>query len=330
MPSFFPNSMKDIQITPDAERVAIVMRTYNRPVLLVRAFASVLQQTYQNWHLYLVNDGGDKVMLENLLADYRSAFGERLTVIHHETNHGMEAASNSALKQAEGDFVIIHDDDDTWHPAFLQKTTEFLNMPENHCYAGVITNCEMVFEQLEENRIIEKNREKWDFFQKNLSFSDLLFANNAPPISFLIRKSVVDAVGYFNSDLPVLGDWDYILRVMQIGDIGTIDEIIAYYHHRIKTNHNDIYSNTTIAGVERHKKYNVLYTNALIRTFLKSDPGAIGLLRLIMLKNDEKMDALIHQNQLQFEELKTTIKNYSFFKKLTIELNRIKKKYLIK
>jgi len=328
MPSFFPNSMNDIHIAPEAERVAIVMRTYNRPVLLVRALASVLQQIHQNWHLYLVNDGGDKMILENLLADYRSAFGERLTLIHHETNHGMEAASNSALKRAEGDFVVIHDDDDTWHPTFLQKTTEFLNMPENHCYAGVITNCEMIYEHLEADRIIEKKREKWNFFQKNISFSDLLFTNNTPPISFLIRKSVVDAVGYFNTDLPVLGDWDYILRVMQVGDIGTIDETIAYYHHRI--NNNDIYSNTVTVSAERHKKYNVLYTNALIRAFLKSDPAAIGLLRLIMLKNDEKMDALIYQNQLQFEELKTAIKDYSFFRKLKIELNRIKKRYLIK
>lgn len=330
MPSFFPNSMNDIHITPEAERVAIVMRTYNRPVLLVRALASVLQQIHKNWHLYLVNDGGDKMILENLLADYRPAFGEQLTIIHHETNHGMEAASNSALKQAEGDFVIIHDDDDAWHPTFLQKTTEFLNMPENHCYAGVITNCEIIYEHLEADRVIEKNREKWNFFQKNISFSDLLFTNNAPPISFLIRKSVVDAVGYFNTDLPVLGDWDYILRVMQVGDIGTIDEIIAYYHHRINKNDDDTYSNTVTAGAERHKKYNVLYTNALIRAFLKSDPAAIGLLRLIMLKNDEKMNALIHQNQLQFKELKTTIKDYSFFRKLKIELNRIKKKYLIK
>lgn len=320
--------MEGIDAIVRGDSVAIIMRTYNRPVLLVRALASVLQQTYQNWHLYLVNDGGNKTALENLLVDYRPAFGGRLSVIHHETNRGMEAASNSALQQAEGDFVIIHDDDDTWHPAFLQKTTTFLNAPDNHCYAGVITNCEVIREHLETDRIIEKCREKWGYFRKNISFPELLFNNNAPPISFLIRKIVVDAAGPFNPDLPVLGDWDYVLRVMQIGDIGTIDEVIAYYHHRINKNNDAMYNNTVTDGVERHRKYNVLYTNALIRAFLKSDSSAIGLLRLIMLKGDGKTEALMHQNQVHFEELKTFIKRQSFFGKLTRELQRFRKRYL--
>jgi len=329
MISFFPNSMEGFTAVSDGECVAIIMRTCNRPVLLVRALASVLQQTHQNWHLYLVNNGGDKPTLENVLTDYRSAFGERLSVTHYETNHSMEAAANGALKQTKGDFVIIHDDGDTWHPSFLQKTTAFLNAPENHRYAAVTTNGETVYEQLEADRIIEKYRKGQFFFQQHISFSELLFTNNnIPPISFLIRKSVADAVGSFNVDLPILSDWDYILRVIQIGDIGTLDDVIARHHQRI--NENGIHDDMSAFREEQHGKYNVLYTNALIRAFLKSDPGTIGLLRLIMLKGDEKINALLQQNQIRFDELKTQIKRNSFFGKIKFELKRLKKKYLVK
>src|SRR5699024_9188192 len=107
-------------------RVAIITRTKNRPVLLARAFASLLSQTYKNWHLYLVNDGGDRDPIERLIEQYHSAFKGRITVKHHEHSLGMEAASNAGLKGAEGEYVIIHDDDDSWKPDFLATTVAFL------------------------------------------------------------------------------------------------------------------------------------------------------------------------------------------------------------
>jgi len=180
--------MEGINVEADDDSVAIIMRACNRPVLLVRALASVLQQSHQNWRLYLVNDGGDQSVLEDILKDYRTAFGDRLVVIHHETNQGMETASNSALKQLKGGFVIVHDDDDSWHPSFLQKTTAFLNAPENHCYAAVIANCEVISEKLQDNHIVEKNRTSWGYFRKNIAFSELLFTNSNSENAIFLRK----------------------------------------------------------------------------------------------------------------------------------------------
>jgi len=57
-PSYIEINEKDISIKNDGS-VAIIMRTKNRPILLARALKSVLEQEYQNWHLYLINDGGE-------------------------------------------------------------------------------------------------------------------------------------------------------------------------------------------------------------------------------------------------------------------------------
>lgn len=117
--------------------VAIITRTKNRPVLLARALNSVLEQKYHNWHLYIVNDGGDKHAVDNLVDVYADQFGDKITVIHNEKSLGMEAASNCAFHLANEEFMVIHDDDDSWHPDFLLETVAFLKKNQNA--VGVIT-----------------------------------------------------------------------------------------------------------------------------------------------------------------------------------------------
>jgi len=325
MKSFFPNSeVTSIQ----GHKAAIIMRTLNRPVLLVRALASVLGQTHQDWHLYIVNDGGDKSALEKTLLPYRPAFDNRLTVIHHETSRGMEAASNAALKIASGDFLVIHDDDDAWHRDFLKKTTRFLNNPENAAYIAVASNCEVIHEEIRADKIIETGRFPWGAFNENIAFAEqILFANSIPPISLLIRKSVAAKAGLFNENLPVLGDWDYNIRLMQIGDIGSLDEKLAYYHHRV--NQKDAYGNSVHSGQKKHHKYNTLYRNALLREFLKANPSALGLLQLLAIKSGEnlnKINELLEQNYRLYGKQKKNIKYSGLFGKIRWNIRRFRKK----
>mgnify|MGYP001763085457 CR=1 FL=1 len=67
---------------PDATggSVAILMRTRDRPVLLARAFASVLSQRCDDWHLFVVNDGGDPAPVDALAARHETGFLGRITV----------------------------------------------------------------------------------------------------------------------------------------------------------------------------------------------------------------------------------------------------------
>ncbi len=277
----FPNSLN--KITPSKSkdsRVAIVMRTKNRPLLLARAFASVLAQKYQNWHLYVVNDGGHRDDVEKLITKNESVFKGRLTVIHHEMSQGMEAASNSALKRSEGEFLIVHDDDDSWHPEFLEKTVGFLNDPQNSAFAAVITGVEQINEKIVGENIVEMDRTEFKLLDSEIDFSTLLSRNLFQPISLLIRKSVVSSVGEFNHQLPVLGDWDFNIRVLMFGDIGTIPERLAYYHVR-RSEEESIYVNSVVAEVGSHHKYNVLYRNSNLRSALNTNPEMLGVVQAL-------------------------------------------------
>ena len=268
-------------VKTNGQKVTIVTRTKNRPLLLPRAIGSILSQTHEDWHLYIVNDGGECKPVDDLVSIYSSAFQGRITVIHHEQSKGMEAASNAALKVSQSDFIVIHDDDDSWHPEFLEETIKFLQAPENERYAAVVTHCTEVYERMIGNdEILEEHRRSWMQNRQFIRLNQMIQGNEFPPIALLIRRSVVHELGYFNESLPVLGDWDFNLRLMLVGDIGVIPRHLAYYH--IRKNADDSTYGNSVTQLNQHQLWNTLYQNSLLRESFQKDISQLGPLALTL------------------------------------------------
>ncbi len=106
--------------------VQIALRTKNRELFLKRALQSISQQSYTNWHCTVVNDGGEAQIVEDLILTLPVMMQNKITVIHHKSSKGMEAASNVALNNFSADYYVIHDDDDSWAPDFLEKSVSYL------------------------------------------------------------------------------------------------------------------------------------------------------------------------------------------------------------
>lgn len=302
---FFPTSRNYTNDTINNGKVIIIMRTKDRPVLLARALMSVLSQTYNNWHLSLVNDGGDPAPVDHLVAIHQANFNGRITVKHHPQNLGMEAASNAALTNVnDGDYFIVHDDDDTWRPTFLEETVAFLEDHENSRFAAVAARCEIINERIENDRVIEIEIAPWGYWKERIDFVDMLSTNSIPPICLLIRKEIISQIGQYNEKLPVLGDWDYSLRILMIGDIGTINEPLAYYHHRTTNEHSDIYGNSVHSSINKHLDYQVLYRNSMLRILLDKHPEFMGQLHVFltrMMQIEHKLNHIEHKS-FQAEE----------------------------
>ncbi len=304
-PSYIEIEENDSLVKNDGS-VAIIMRTKNRPILLARALKSVLEQEYQNWHLYLINDGGEKKPVEDLVSSYQPYFEGRLTLIHNEKSLGMEAASNKGFELANEEFLVVHDDDDSWTPQFLIKTTRFLR--ENIQAVAVITNCIVIHEEIKNNYVQETARFDWGYWQDNVDISTLIKGNVTPPICLLIRMRFAKKIGQFNANLPVLGDWDYNLRLFRCGEILTLNEKLAYYHHRI--NAKSVYGNSVHAGLDKHKLYAIQYRNALVRKSLQEAQGNYGILHVLLHEHEKThnqltgtLHQLIHTVNLQHIEL---------------------------
>lgn len=303
------------QIKADGS-VAIIMRTKNRAILLARAINSVLEQSYQNWHLYIVNDGGDPKDVEDLVDVYSHNLQQRITIIHNPTSLGMEAASNCAFQIAHEEFLVVHDDDDSWHPEFLQETVQFLQLDKSA--VAVICNCQVVHEEINNDTVKELAIFDWGYWKEFVDINTLIKGNIAPPICLLIRMRAAKFIGGFNENLPVLGDWDYNLRLFRLGEIKTLNKKLAYYHHR--PNANGTYGNSVIAGVDKHLKYQTEYRNAMVRQALLDNQANFGLLHILL------QDAEKTKNELIWHIHNTTSRNqrddemyemvYYFYKKV--------------
>lgn len=102
---------------------------------------------------------------------------------------------------------------------------------------------------------------------QSVDLAKMSVENQFPPISFLFRRSAMERIGLFDGTLPVLGDWDFHLRMARRYQIDVIPEPLAYYHHRTAgtTNH---YGNTVIAQKSVHQIQRAHYINRGMRAAL--------------------------------------------------------------
>lgn len=261
--------------------VAILLRTKNRPICLKRALSSIASQSYQDWQLIIINDGGDQNELDSVIEHFKKIYNKRTVVINNSTSLGMSRGLNQGIDISSSEFIAVHDDDDSWHRDFLQETVRFLQDKQNSDCGGVITHSVQVMEEMTADNITE--REKKDFNSAinifpRVNFFRIMTQNTFPPISFLFRRIVVEKIGYFNEDLPVLNDWDFNLRCMLHFEIGVIHKHLANYHMRTN-NQNSIYGNSIIATAQLCNTYETVIRNSLFRTALDSQkhPELIGI-----------------------------------------------------
>ena len=211
--------------------VAIVMRTYERPVLLARAIASVQNQTFSDWELIIVNNGGDPAGVESVVSVARNTTGSSaITVLHLPERVGMEEASNEGLRATSSTYFAIHDDDDSWRPTFLETAVNAFDAHSTS--AAVLAGVTRVYETFKGGKVWPEKHENFPLDDSRLTYDRLIGGNTFPPIAALFRRTVLDAVGYFDSSLPVLGDWEFNLRAVRNGGFIFIPERLANYHTR--------------------------------------------------------------------------------------------------
>lgn len=106
-------------------KFSVIMAAYNASRYIKPAIDSVLQQTYRNWELVIVDDGSvdDTLKIAQDYAEYDS----RIKVVHQENSGTAAAARNTALQYVTGDYVQILDSDDYLSEDLLEKFAEGLN-----------------------------------------------------------------------------------------------------------------------------------------------------------------------------------------------------------
>lgn len=265
---------------------AIIMRTRDRAVMLDRAVQDVLAQTAADWQLVVVNDAGTREPVEQVLARYAHDLEGRLSVIHNPVSHGMEAASNLGLANSVSEFVVIHDDDDSWQPCFLQQTEAHLRAHRDEQAVAVSTD--VVLERLVGADYVEYHRFPYWAELRGARLIDFMKVNRMVPISVLYRREVHEQIGLYNEQLPVVGDYEFYLRLLQQLRVGYIDRGLADWRQRPDST--GASSNSMFALGDAHRDYDLALRDAYLREWTAQN--GIGLPMFIAKTVEREADGL--------------------------------------
>ena len=201
-----------------AARVAVVIRTKDRPAFLSGALEDVLAQTFGAWEIVIANDGGDRAVLDEAIAPFAARLDGRLRVVEVARPGGRCAAANEGIRSSAAPYLVLHDDDDFWAPGFLSATTAWLDA--NPEAAGVAVPTEIVYQVAQGGRWVESGRAPFWSGLQQITYTDLLSVNRLVPISLLYRRTGHDEVGFYDESLEAVEDWEFYLRLTVDATIG--------------------------------------------------------------------------------------------------------------
>lgn len=258
-------------------KIAVITRTKDREIFLRRALNSVSQQTLKDILWCVVSDGQPSDEVRSIVQEGNERGIQSLLVVNE--GQGIEAASNQGITSCDSEFIVIHDDDDTWAPTFLADMLYFLDSRKN-LYAGAICHANMITEIVtpEGDIQIEKS-EPYKHQPLAICLSEMAVYNLFPPITFIYqRKEFAELAGY-DENLPVLGDWEFNLRFLEKYDIGVVSKVLANYHVRKPGDKaNDANGNTVTNKKAQHLEYDALIRNKKLREDLALQKMGLGYL----------------------------------------------------
>ena len=235
--------------------ISCIITTYKRDIkVLSRAVNSVLNQTYKDIELIVVNDAPYEKELEKAVGEYVNNIETDINVSYVQCweRKGACAARNVGLAKSRGEYVAYLDDDDEWLPDKLSELLAAIEKEEAVLAYGARNEIQAdgsiktVYEEF-------ANRQyHWNEFEKLLCYN-YVGSTSCP----LIRKKAMDYVGGFTVGLKASQDHDLWIKLAEIGKLVYISKpVLNYYFSEVSISTN---MQNKISGYEyilnKHKKY---------------------------------------------------------------------------
>ena len=194
---------------------SIIIPNYNRENSIIKAIESVLNQSFTNFELIVVDD----CSTDNSLKVIKAVKDPRIKVVRLEKNSGAAAARNYGIEKAQGNYISLLDSDDYYDPNFLQESYDEISKSSKtvgFIWTGV--------------RYIEKGNKKeiiWNPAKKEtpyLTFLNSLHIGTNSGISF--KKEIFDICGNFRDDLPAAEDTEFFLRITKHYNYSFVNKVL--------------------------------------------------------------------------------------------------------
>ncbi len=196
--------------------VSVIIPTYNRAAVLKRAIRSVLDQTFRDFELIVVDDGSTDSTPELL-----ARFDGKLRPIFQE-NRGAAAARNTGIRHSTGELVAFLDSDDEWLPDKLVRQITLFD-PNRHAF---VCHTEEIWLR-DGTKVPQKaihRKQGGQFFERAIERCLI------SPSSVMISRSLLDEVGWFDEELPAAEDYDLWLRITAFHEVDFVPEPLVVKH----------------------------------------------------------------------------------------------------
>ncbi len=219
--------------------ISIIIPSYNYDRFITRAIDSVINQTFKNWELIIIDDGSKDDSIR-LIKQYED---KRITFLVQK-NCGVSKTLNRGLRISQGKYICFLDADDKYHPEKLQNQIDLIKSG----YDISITKVEAI----DENGLglpDEHFNQTWNLFNPVEIFDrDIIFRfiekNYFCKSSVMIKKSFFDKYGLFNENLITAYDLELWLKFIPNARIDRCEKILTYYrwhqNNETKTNNTRI------------------------------------------------------------------------------------------
>jgi glycosyltransferase involved in cell wall biosynthesis len=205
-------------------RVSVIIPSFNCARYVGTAIESVLNQTYRDYEIIVVDDGSTDGTAETV-----NRYRDKVRYFY-QANSGVSSARNLALKVSSGAFVAYLDADDLWYPQKLDRQMQFFDA---HSDCGFLHSDVTVID--EEDRIVHArfNAGTARSIPQGYCTPDLLQRCHIQTPTVVERRECVEKIGGFDEQLPIAQDYMHWIRISLNGwAFGYIDEPLAKYRWR--------------------------------------------------------------------------------------------------
>lgn len=240
--------------------VSIILPTYNRAHLISRAIRSLLQQTYQDFEIVIIDDAST----DNTKEVINSFNDPRIRYLNHEINRGLSAARNTGIKASKGEYLAFQDDDDLWTKDKLEKQMHIFdeNAKIGVVYSGIIRikSGKEIYEHPPDN--VKKN----GYVYKEVFYDLPIYM-----VTAVIKKSCFDKIGLFDESLPSFEDKDIFIRLSKHFEFRLVDKplVISWVSPDSLTRNTDFLKKSTEILLKKHHDGYHLNTIALSKRLFR-------------------------------------------------------------
>jgi glycosyltransferase involved in cell wall biosynthesis len=209
-------------------RVTVLMPVYNVSAYVSEAVESVLNQTYTDFELIIIDDGSTDDTLQKVNAFH----DQRIRVVRHERNIGYVHALNQGIRMAQGEFIARMDGDDICLPERFARQVEYL---DRHFDVGV---CGANVQLLNTGEVWAYSRDHHELKVR------LLFNSCFAHPAVMMRKHILTKHNlYYDIDYQYAEDYELWVRLSDFTHLSNVPEVLLLYRQheaQVSTRHTDI------------------------------------------------------------------------------------------